>query len=112
MEIDEESLAAEIGWIEKIELAGFEGMERIDAVGGLIRVESDRNRVEVVDAEEKCESENRCEQTVSQGVRTNWCAHSIVGDYPACRIAGSISRVFHFSLSLCYHYTEIEIKNK
>ncbi len=112
LKIDEQPFAAEIGWIEEIESVGLEGMERIDAIGCLIRIEPDRNRVEVIDTEEKRESQQCCEQAVSQGMGTIRCTHSMVGDDPAGGITGRVSRVFHFSLLLCYHYTEIEIKNK
>lgn len=112
LKIDEKPFATEIGWIKKLELVRFESMERIDAIGGFIRVESDRNRVEMIDTEEECESEERCEQAISQSVRTDRCAHNIVGEHPICRVAGRASHIFHFSLSLCYHYTEIKIKNK
>ena len=57
LKIDEESFAAEIGRVEEIKLTGLDSMERIDAVGCFIGVESDRNRVEVIDTKEECESE-------------------------------------------------------
>lgn len=73
LKIDEESLAAEIRWIEKLETMCFESMESVDTISGLIRVKTDRDGFEMVDAkkkseEEKCDECERERKVRSQGL--------------------------------------------
>lgn len=66
MEVDEESLATEIGRIEEIEVVCLERVQSIDAVGGFIGVDAGGDVFDVVDPHEKCEYENECESTCGE----------------------------------------------
>ena len=53
LDIDEEPFSTIISGIKEFVGAGFERVESVDAVGSLIRVETDRNRVNIEEADRK-----------------------------------------------------------
>ncbi len=55
LEVDEESLAAEIRRIKKFEPVCLESMEGIDAVGCFVGIEAERDGFKMIDAEKEGE---------------------------------------------------------
>ena len=66
LDVDEKSLSAEVGFIKKLILAGFESMDGVDTIGGLVRVDPDRDGFDVREADEESKSENQEERSKSQ----------------------------------------------
>lgn len=58
LQIDEEPFAAEVGRIEKLKIFGFESADGIDAIGGLVGIESGGDSFDVVDPDGKGENED------------------------------------------------------
>ena len=65
LKIDEESFSSEIRGIEEFETVCLECVESIDAIGCFIRIETDGNGVELIDAEKKSE-EKKCDERESE----------------------------------------------
>lgn len=68
LDIDEETLSPKIGWIEDLEVSGFDGMEGVDAVGCFIGIQSNRNSFDVGQAYDKCQ-ENDAGKSPDDGKR-------------------------------------------
>ena len=69
MEIDIEALASEVVRVEEFEIAGFPCHERVDAVHGLVRVESGGNIVDRVEAEKRAAERDEYERTPEKRAR-------------------------------------------
>ena len=75
LEVDEESLAAEIRGIEEFESMRLESMKSIDTVGRFIGVEADRDGFEMIDAEREGEEKEYGELEYERKVRSKGLPH-------------------------------------
>lgn len=58
LDIDEESFPSEVGRVENFVRTCFQGMDGIDTVGGFIRVETNRNILYMIEADDKGQNQN------------------------------------------------------
>ncbi len=58
LDIDKEAFSAEVRGVEDIEISGFDGMKRIDAVCRLIGVEADRDIFDLIKTDDESEEDN------------------------------------------------------
>lgn len=61
LDIDEQTLAAEIGRIEEFISSGFDGVNGVNPVGGFVGIESDRDIFDIGKAYDEGEDENKQE---------------------------------------------------
>lgn len=58
LDIYEESFATEVGRVKELKIARFESVEGVDAIGGFVRIESDRNLFDTGEADDKSEQDD------------------------------------------------------
>lgn len=79
LNINEQSFSAKVGRIEEIEVTGFNSMDRVDAVGCFIRVESDWNVFNLIDPNKEGEGQNTKEGDSAYRKDSSFFFHKIDG---------------------------------
>lgn len=77
MEIDEESFATRVFFIEEFVIAGFIRGDRIGTVHRLVGVESGREILDIIETKEESEDDNRSETKEHRRERTRKSGHSV-----------------------------------
>lgn len=71
LDVDKETLASKVGWIEEFEVTTCKCLEGINAIGGFVRVESHRDIFDIGKTNDKSEEQDskKCTENHSRGNR-------------------------------------------
>ncbi len=78
LDVDKEALPTIVGRVKELVGAGFNGMDSIDAVGCFVGIESDRDLLDMIEADDEREEEDSDEGTADEPREVFGCNHSVL----------------------------------
>lgn len=78
LDVDKEALATIVGRVKELVGAGFNSMDSIDAIGCFVGIESDRNLLYLIEANDEREEEDSDECAADEPREVLLCDHSVL----------------------------------
>lgn len=78
LDVDKEALATIVGRVKELVGAGFNSMDSIDAIGCFVGIESDRNLLYLIEANDEREEEDSDEGAADEPREVLLCDHSVL----------------------------------
>ncbi len=78
LNVDKEALTTEVGRIKNLVGASFDGMDSIDAIGCFVGIESDRDLLDMIEADDEREEEDSDEGATDEPREVLGCDHSVL----------------------------------